>query len=387
MAKREMRTGVRVLLMVVIDLVLLGIALCTFAYFHHVRQPEVKAMEMPTPIATPTPAPTPAEPTPEQPVETIAPEAPTPEPEPTVEPEPAVDTGLLGGKYAELFTDGEIEQDETHYRSANVCMTLTEERMYDSLVHIVDIYVKDISSFCTVLPNEDLGTMKMKLADISKRMPEALVLTSSDQFRNRSSSEWGFILRNGLLYADNLMFSDICVLYNDGGMEVYQKGTAVPEEIYARGAHQAWSFGPILVQGGAAMAEFPGGTGRSLGKNPRMGIGYYEPGHYCLVLADGSRGSDSKSKGLSMDEFAELFASLGCENAYNLDGGETAAMLFGGRLLNKSNRNVTDGIYIKEPDIAPDVAPDVAPETEPEAEPNGEVSKEPDTAETAVGGN
>ena len=50
-----------------------------------------------------------------------------------------------------------------------------------------------------------------------------------------------------------------------------------------------------------------------------------------------------------MAEFAELFVSLGCTSAYNLDGGETATMMFGDRLLNDSSRRVTDGIYITEP--------------------------------------
>lgn len=342
MPKKKWSDGARIARMVIIDLIVLAIALCTFSYFHHVRQPMVTPMTMPTPV--PTTAPTPdatSEPTS---IDT----APTTEPEPTAEPTPEP-AGLLRGQYAEKFAADGVEQTETSYRSKNVAMELTEEWMYDSLVHIVDIYIQDISSFRTVLPYEELGELKMKLADVQEQLPQALMLTSSDQFRNRSSSEWGFILRNGLLYDDNINFCDICVLYQDGGMEVYAKGTAVPDEIYARGAHQVWSFGPILVQGGAAMSEFPGGTGRSLGKNPRMGIGYFEPGHYCLVLADGARGSESGSAGLSMAEFAELFVNLGCATAYNLDGGDTATMIFGDRLLNRSARRVTDGIYIAEP--------------------------------------
>lgn len=342
MPKKEWSDGARIARMVIIDLIALAIALCAFSYFHHVRQPMVTPMTMPTPV--PTTAPTP-DATPEP---TSIDIAPTTEPEPTVEPTPEP-AGLLRGQYAEKFATDGVEQNETSYRSKNVAMELTEEWMYDSLVHIVDIYIQDISSFRTVLPYEELGELKMKLADVQEQLPQALMLTSSDQFRNRSSSEWGFILRNGLLYDDNINFCDICVLYQDGGMEVYAKGTAIPDEIYARGAYQVWSFGPILVQGGAAMSEFPGGTGRSLGKNPRMGIGYFEPGHYCLVMADGTRGSESGSAGLSMAEFAELFVNLGCTAAYNLDGGDTATMIFGDRLLNSSVRRVTDGIYIAEP--------------------------------------
>jgi len=58
--------------------------------------------------------------------------------------------------------------------------------------------------------------------------------------------------------------------------------------------------------------------------NPRCGIGYFEPGHYCFVVVEG-RGVNG-SDGLDMVGFAELFRSLGCVGAYNLDGGGTAVM-------------------------------------------------------------
>ena len=74
--------------------------------------------------------------------------------------------------------------------------------------------------------------------------------------------------------------------------------------------------------------------------------------HSFVLLIDSARaipGSESGSAGLSMAEFAELFVNLGCTAAYNLDGGDTATMIFGDRLLNSSVRRVTDGIYIAEP--------------------------------------
>ena len=86
--------------------------------------------------------------------------------------------------------------------------------------------------------------------------------------------------------------------------------------------------------------------------NPRVAIGYYEPGHYCLVMVDGTRASNSGSKGATLDELTELFLSLGCTEALNLDGGGTVAMRFGSQTLNTSTRSLTNAIYISEPDAA-----------------------------------
>ena len=40
------------------------------------------------------------------------------------------------------------------------------------------------------------------------------------------------------------------------------------------------------------------------------------------------------SDGMTLVELANTFADLGCETAYNLDGGATAMMVFEGSLVN-----------------------------------------------------
>ena len=52
-----------------------------------------------------------------------------------------------------------------------------------------------------------------------------------------------------------------------------------------------------------------------------------------------------------LDEMARLFEKLGCKAAYNLDGGHTAFMTMGDRIINrpyKPHNKVADGIFIVE---------------------------------------
>ena len=63
-------------------------------------------------------------------------------------------------------------------------------------------------------------------------------------------------------------------------------------------------------------------TARVQGLNPRSAVGYYEPGHYCFVVIDGRQ--PGYSKGATLMQLAQLFESLGCKEAYNLDGGKSA---------------------------------------------------------------
>ena len=59
-----------------------------------------------------------------------------------------------------------------------------------------------------------------------------------------------------------------------------------------KGILDVWSFGPMLLDGeGRSMHEFDTTVAAA---NPRTSIGYYEPGHYCFVAADG-RGCEGSS--------------------------------------------------------------------------------------------
>ena len=97
------------------------------------------------------------------------------------------------------------------------------------------------------------------------------------------------------------------------------------------------------------MPKFSGGVSPA---NPRAVIGYYEPGHYCLVQVDG-RGTKSrfsgKNSGMTLKQLADYMESLGCKKAYNLDGGQSALMWFNGQVIStpyKGGRAVGDIVYV-----------------------------------------
>ena len=66
--------------------------------------------------------------------------------------------------------------------------------------------------------------------------------------------------------------------------------------------------------------------------NPRTAIGYYEPGHYCFVVA-GGRGE--QPYGVTLSALSRFMKSLDCKSAYNLDGGRSSIMVFGDEIVNE----------------------------------------------------
>ena len=173
---------------------------------------------------------------------------------------------------------------------------------------------------------------------------QALLAVNGDYYGNTTE---GVVIRNGVIYRANATENDVCVLYYDGSMRVMKGSDFSVDEAIADGAWQAWTFGPALLDGeGKAITSYSS-SGFIASANPRTAIGYYEPGHYCIVVVDG-RG---ESAGMSLAQLSRLFEEMGCSAAYNLDGGKSSVMVWQGETYNQPSgggRESSDAILITE---------------------------------------
>ena len=343
----------RLITWIVTDLLILGALLGGFTYFYFLRERDYtpKVLNSPTPAAAQASAEVPPVEATDAATQTNAPTEETAAPNPAV-----VDTGLLGGKFAEKFTTGEVEQTEDSYKSANVSIEIkkvvagTESKPIT--YYLADIYLKDISSFRTAVAleykDQNEGDRKnvMGTRQLSQLTGSILAL-SGDNFAFHD----GIVVRNGVEWESKLpVYGDVCVLYYDGTMETYSQKLkrADVDAIYAKEPHQIWTFGPQLLIEGQIPASFA-----NTKANPLSAIGYYEPGHYCFILVDGRQ--KGYSWGMTYVELAQVFHDLGCKVAFNLDGGDTAVMTYMGERRNQpeasSPRDTSDILYIVEPTV------------------------------------
>ena len=124
---------------------------------------------------------------------------------------------------------------------------------------------------------------------------------------------------------------DVCAIYPDGGVKLFLNGETTGKALAAEGARDVLSFGPILVQNGEIS---PRSSAFGDVDNPRTAFGMVEKGHYWCVLLEG-RLASTYSQGGSCIWMAETMKRLGCTQAINLDGGQTACMIFMGQRINK----------------------------------------------------
>ena len=336
-------------LIVLADLLLIGATLNVFALFHHVLpgsgdggplqtivSPGEQAQTQSASVDTPAPADTPA------PEQQDAPAALSPTPEPTPTPQP--------GDFSAVFPATDTGVDALYsYQGDDVRIAVTDHAENGVTYYVADIWIRNIQQFKTSFADDE----GFKRGSAHAHMPlniananNAMVAISGDYCGARS---YGVVIRNGNLYRDSIA-EDVCILYADGVMETYYKDDFDLEAAIARGAYQSWSFGPKLLDNGQRPESYDGASlnlSRVINnRDPRAAIGYYEPGHYCLVVVDGRQ--KGYSSGMSLSQLSDLFIGLGCTDAYNLDGGQTAAMIFNGTIVNRpynDGRVVSDIIY------------------------------------------
>ena len=260
-------------------------------------------------------------------------------------------------KFASRFTP-EVETGEGYYTSPNVSVHVTqhtyEGRKGTTVYYVADIYISSIECFRSYFakgsayPDTTDGMLNMG------RESGAVVAVNGDFC---GFSYGGTVLRNGRFLYSDITGSDVCLLYRDGTMVCQALRSFDIRSFGENELWQVWTFGPALLdgKGNPLREEEMNLYWSSWRENPRTALGYYEPGHYCFIVADGR--DAGYSEGLWLDEFAEVCALTGCVQAYNMDGGASSMMYMDGGFVNRPSsggrRGIPDILLIRDKDYLP----------------------------------
>ena len=230
----------------------------------------------------------------------------------------------------------------------------------DELVYFVcDITLSDIAQLRAAFAGFYTGQSKSKREPVSviAQRNNAIFAINAD---NPKAHSYGIIIRNGeLMRKASHATRHLLVVWPDGEMEIItqrdrKQAAVLAEELLAMGAWQSFEFGPALVLNGEAtdFASFKKGfklisTGKSI-LEPRTAIGQLGTLRYLVIVVDGR--AKGYSKGASLQTLQALFLRYGVKTAFNLDGGGSTTLFFGGSVINRassgSERSLSDILYI-----------------------------------------
>lgn len=273
-----------------------------------------------------------------KPYATLAPLA-TPGPTPAVDWPETDAEGFLAGEGTYCYENDEEGLWIWLTPSLRIVITAREDSSIPLEWFETDIRTRGGESFYSVMTDPERPGKKYRYPYDIARDAGCVLAFSDDFFATRMDSKEtvGIIIRDGrIIRSDTHRTSghhlpnlDMMIQYPDGRLEVCHCTEHTAEELQAAGAVNVFSFGPILIRDGK-INELVYQYYKSI--EPRHALGMIEPGHYLLLSV---QGRTRDSKGTSLQRVAELMKARGVTQALNLDGGNTMALVFRGRMLNK----------------------------------------------------
>lgn len=212
--------------------------------------------------------------------------------------------------------------------------------------YLADMFLASGSSVYTVTYNEEKPGRTNGLPQDMALKSNAVYAQSADFYSYRVSHDNypGNIVRDGkVLY--NKSYSKMLYrvpnlatigFFPSGKAEVNEAWEMSAKDYVERGATTVLAFGPLLVRDW----EMQDLSNKAFShKEPRSCWGIVEPNHFVGLLVEGRK---NHSDGATLAECAQILYDFGCKNAINLDGGNTAAMLFMGESVQLSNNGGID---------------------------------------------
>lgn len=190
---------------------------------------------------------------------------------------------------------------------------------------------------------EKMGKVRVDATETAKKHNVVFAM-NTDYYTYRvavnNNRHTGIVIRDGrILYDDpytekqvtNSMFPnlDMLAFMPDGSLKVYHSWEKTAQEFIDEGVQTVYSFGPYLLLDGKVSER---AYVNNENKNPRCAIGMVEPGHYVAIMCEGRL---KRSAGVTISYLAKMMRAKGCQVAFNMDGGQTAVMVFMGKQLNQ----------------------------------------------------
>ncbi len=235
---------------------------------------------------------------------------------------------------------------EYTYTDENISINISEVNEYDSVIYIAEIQISDAAYLKTAFANNTYG---LNIKDTTSETAEdnnAILAINGDYYGFR---EYGYVLRNGIVYRSESGDSDALVIDADGNFSIINESNTSISSLDTENIWQILSFGPGLIENGEIIVSQTSSK-KLNSENPRTAIGQISELHYVMVVVDGRT---DESDGLTLTELANFMNDLGCVTAYNLDGGGSSTLYFNGKVINnptdgRSNgeRQVSDIVYI-----------------------------------------
>lgn len=248
---------------------------------------------------------------------------------------------------------------EDSYEDASITVEMYREWVGDARFNVAHVTIADPSQLRTGLA-APLGKKKTNKISVIAANSNAVMAIGGDYYSDRSS---GYVVRQGDEYrykpaktCDALMID----IYGNFHIAKAGQNDIIAAWRESGEVVNVFNFGPALVIDGEKQNDVSKfGNFNPKAKEPRCAIGQLGELEYLLIVVDGGKdrpvtctledGTQKKSIGCTCETMAQFMYDKGCQQAFALDGGNSALMVFNGSNYSQKSvsaeRSVSDIIY------------------------------------------
>lgn len=255
---------------------------------------------------------------------------------------------LMEGQETLFSTDLEISPNsKVYYYLDETILVITWKQLIDgSMYTISEVKIADPSQLRRFLADGEYGSSKKYYTSEMAPAVNAVTALSGDYYAFR---DMGIVVYNGQVHRVEGQRLDTCFVDTNGDMHfVYAKEmtdqAAVEAYVKENDIRFSLAFGPVMIDNGQ-LCQIPNTyrIGEIDTKNARAALCQMGPLHYLLVTVNAEKPA---RRGQDVATFAKYLHEMGCVNAYNLDGGQTATLIMNDQLISfTQERRISDIIY------------------------------------------
>ena len=255
---------------------------------------------------------------------------------------------LLDGQETLFTTETVIMPgSQVYYYYDETILTITWKQLMDGTVYTIsEVKIADASQFRRFVADGEYGSYSKYYPSEMAASVNAVLATNADFYIYWGT---GIVVYDGKLMRASGRTMDSCFIDRNGDLLMTHIGQITDKNdmqkfIEDNGIRFSLAFGPILIEDGEVVdIKFPYPVGEGNMHDTRMALCQRDTLHYMLVTSTEEPGY---GRNHTWWEFAANIQELGCEKAYNLDGGQSATVVVGGQLINHvKQRQTSDIIY------------------------------------------
>ena len=243
---------------------------------------------------------------------------------------------------------------EDSYEDETIRVKIEHQEMDDGTkMHVAYIQIADPSQLRTGVANPDkVASTRTKTVKSMAKSYNAIIAINGDKYADDPHKTTFEYRMKKKIRSNSNRLKDILVIDDQGDFHLFVKSQGIKElkaqlDKEGRSLVNAFTFGPALVKDGKLLELDKDYGYNPNGREPRTAIGQMGPLSYVMVLIEvKARGGAS---GFSQGKLAEFMYNLGCVQAFNLDGGNSAEMVFGDQVIKgqpgADDRTLSDIMY------------------------------------------